>query len=96
MDSRRKRRREEKLLETMKKFRDERPKISDQFADLKGELQGVSFDAWDAIPEVGDHSLKHKQKRRADIYTPLPTACSPPAVAKPRRSTRASRRTAAS
>ena len=72
MDSRRKRRREEKLLETMKKFRDERPKISDQFADLKGELQGVSFDAWDAIPEVGDHSLKHKQKRRADIYTPLP------------------------
>ena len=39
MDSRRKRAREEKMLETIKKYRDERPKISDQFADLKRELQ---------------------------------------------------------
>ena len=33
----------------------------------------VSFDVWDAIPDVGDHSLKMKQgKRRADMYTPMP------------------------
>ena len=38
MDSRRKRRHEEKLIENLKNARDERPKISDQFADLKGTL----------------------------------------------------------
>lgn len=72
MDSRRKRAREEKMLETIKKYRDERPKISDQFADLKRELQDVSKDDWEAIPEVGDHSLRLKQKRHADSFTPVP------------------------
>ena len=35
VDTRRKRRREEAQIEAMKKEREERPKISDQFADLK-------------------------------------------------------------
>lgn len=35
VDTRRKRRREEAHVEAMKKEREERPKISDQFADLK-------------------------------------------------------------
>lgn len=35
VDTRRKRRREEAQVEAMKKEREERPKISDQFADLK-------------------------------------------------------------
>jgi len=42
MDSRRKRRREEKLLETLQKARAQRPKAGDQFADLKADLQNVS------------------------------------------------------
>ena len=71
MDSRRKRAREEKLIETMKKYREERPKISDQFADLKRELKDVSRDEWEGIPDVGDHSLRLKQKKRPDKITPM-------------------------
>lgn len=72
MDERRKRRREEALLENMKKYRQERPKISDQFADLKRELAHVPQSDWEAIPDVGDYTLKLKQKKKADMYTPLP------------------------
>ena len=71
MDERRKRRREEQMLENMKKYRSERPKISDQFADLKRELAAVPEAAWEAIPDVGDYSLKLKQKKKADQYTPM-------------------------
>jgi pre-mRNA-processing factor 6 len=56
--------------EKLKKF--SRPKIADQFADLKRELATVTADQWDAIPDVGDHSLKLKQKSRKEIYTPVP------------------------
>ncbi|OQR95081.1 pre-mRNA-processing factor [Achlya hypogyna] len=72
MDSKRKRRRELKQLEDMKKARRERPKISDQFADLKTTLATVSDAEWEAIPDIGDHSLRYKQARRAEIYTPVP------------------------
>ncbi|KAJ8601098.1 hypothetical protein CTAYLR_007845 [Chrysophaeum taylorii] len=71
MDSRRKRAREEKLLETMKRYREERPKISDQFADLKRELKDVTRDEWEGIPDIGDQSLRHKQKKRPERYTPM-------------------------
>ena len=71
MDSRRKRAREEKLIETMKKYREERPKISDQFADLKRELKDVSREEWEGIPDIGDHSLRLKQKKRPDKITPM-------------------------
>jgi len=46
--------------------------ISDQFADLKSKLKEVSTAEWEAIPDVGDYSLKYKQKRREEIFTPLP------------------------
>eukprot|EP00616_Rhizochromulina_sp_CCMP1243_P000449 CAMPEP_0118989306 /NCGR_PEP_ID=MMETSP1173-20130426/47770_1 /TAXON_ID=1034831 /ORGANISM="Rhizochromulina marina cf, Strain CCMP1243" /LENGTH=993 /DNA_ID=CAMNT_0006940291 /DNA_START=51 /DNA_END=3035 /DNA_ORIENTATION=- len=74
MDERRKRRREQQLLENMKKFRQERPKISDQFADLKRELASVPQEDWEKIPDVGDHSLKIKQKKKADMYSAVPDA----------------------
>eukprot|EP00614_Pseudopedinella_elastica_P016698 CAMPEP_0172649228 /NCGR_PEP_ID=MMETSP1068-20121228/241681_1 /TAXON_ID=35684 /ORGANISM="Pseudopedinella elastica, Strain CCMP716" /LENGTH=985 /DNA_ID=CAMNT_0013463579 /DNA_START=45 /DNA_END=3002 /DNA_ORIENTATION=- len=74
MDERRKRRREQQLLENMKKYREERPKISDQFADLKRELATVPETDWEAIPDVGDHTLKLKQKKKADQYTPMTDA----------------------
>lgn len=61
MNGRHKRRHEKELLEEQKKRKSERPKIADQFADLKRELATVSYSDWDAIPEVGDHSLRYKQ-----------------------------------
>ena len=47
-------------------------KITERFADLKRDLASVTADQWLAIPEVGDHSLKHKQKRDKDSFVPLP------------------------
>mmetsp|Transcript_24265 Transcript_24265/g.48269 ORF Transcript_24265/g.48269 Transcript_24265/m.48269 type:complete len:231 (+) Transcript_24265:31-723(+) len=46
--------------------------IGDNFRDLKEKLAGVSADEWAALPGVGDHSLKHKQRRRQETFTPLP------------------------
>lgn len=50
-----------------------RAKIGAQFRELKQELAQVSEEDWLKIPEVGDHSLRHKQsnKIREDTYTPL-------------------------
>lgn len=77
MEGRHKRRREreEKLLS--KKSGDpsvpsKQLKITERFSDLKRELAHVTVDQWEAIPEVGDHSLKFKQKREKDSFSPLP------------------------
>lgn len=72
MDSRHKRRREVQMLENLKKNKTDRPKIADQFADLKRDLATVTSTEWDAIPDVGDHSLDHKQRKRKEVFTPLP------------------------
>lgn len=72
MESRRKRRREMNLLDNIKKNRTERPTIADQFADLKRDLANVTAEQWDSIPDVGDHSLKLKQRKRAEVFTPIP------------------------
>ena len=46
MDSRHKRRREQQLLEDQKNKKFSRPKIADQFADLKRDLASVSAEQW--------------------------------------------------
>ena len=46
-------------------------KISDQFKDLKEKLSDVTEKEWAALPDVGDRSLKYKQQRRQEIFTPL-------------------------
>ena len=50
-------------------------KIAAQFRDLKQGLADVSEDAWASIPDVGDYSLKYKQKRQRQeahqMFTPL-------------------------
>ena len=46
-------------------------KISDQFKDLKQKLSAVSEAEWAALPDVGDRSLKFKQKRQQEVFTPL-------------------------
>eukprot|EP01031_Cornospumella_fuschlensis_P035849 gene35849-43481_t len=72
MEGRRKRAREKAMLQEQQRSKSERVRIADQFADLKRELGGVTAEQWDAIPEVGDHSLKLKQARRKDIGVPVP------------------------
>ncbi|KAJ3189197.1 Pre-mRNA-processing factor 6 [Gaertneriomyces sp. JEL0708] len=75
MDERRKARREAREREELEKYRKERPKIQQQFADLKRGLSMVSDEEWASIPEVGDLVRKGKrQKKFADKYTPVPDA----------------------
>jgi len=47
----------------VEKYRQERPKIQQQFSDLRRELQGVSESEWAAIPEVGD--ARNRKQRLA-------------------------------
>merc|ERR1712012_572731 len=54
MDEKRKQYREDRIRAEVEKYRQERPKIQQQFSDLKRELTKVSNDEWNAIPEVGD------------------------------------------
>ena len=46
-------------------------KISNQFRELKQQLASVSESEWASIPDVGDYSLRYKQKRKQDTFTPL-------------------------
>lgn len=41
----------------LEKYRQERPKIQQQFSDLRRALSSVSEDEWLSIPEVGDARL---------------------------------------
>ena len=41
-----------------------RPSIGDQFSDLKAGLSKISAAEWDALPDVGDYTLKLTQKGR--------------------------------
>ncbi|CEG81837.1 Putative Pre-mRNA splicing factor prp1 [Rhizopus microsporus] len=52
MDERRKARREAREREELARYRRERPKISQQFADLKRQLATIDESEWAAIPEV--------------------------------------------
>ncbi|KAJ3316028.1 hypothetical protein HDV04_000237 [Boothiomyces sp. JEL0838] len=63
MDERRRARREAKEKEELEKFRKEKPKIQEQFADLKKGLKTMSEDEWASIPEVQDMVRKRGQKK---------------------------------
>ena len=56
----------------MEKYRQERPKIQQQFSDLKRQLGDVSYDEWMSIPDVGDARNKKQRNARADKITPIP------------------------
>ncbi|KAG4108716.1 PRP1 splicing factor, N-terminal-domain-containing protein [Neocallimastix lanati (nom. inval.)] len=77
MDERRKKRREERERQELLKFRAERPKIQQQFADLKRGLSVITDEEWNNIPEVGDLVRKKSRKSAAqnnmrERYTPVP------------------------
>ncbi|XP_070533546.1 pre-mRNA-processing factor 6-like [Ptychodera flava] len=72
MDEKRKERREKRLKEELERYRQERPKIQQQFSDLKRGLSEVSDDEWANIPEVGDARNKKQRNPRHDRLTPVP------------------------
>ncbi|XP_026191354.1 pre-mRNA-processing factor 6 [Cyclospora cayetanensis] len=69
MDGRRKSRREARLKEEIAKLRAEKPTIHQQFADLKKGLATVTQEEWESIPDIGDYTLKRKQKKQ-QLLTP--------------------------
>lgn len=72
MDEKRKEYREKRLREELEKYRQERPKIQQQFSDLKRDLVNVSEDEWKSVPEVGDARNRKQRNPRAEKFTPLP------------------------
>lgn len=66
MDERRKSRREKKELEDMERIRKEKPKIQQQFADLKRDLAHVTNDEWASLPEVGDLVRKKGKRQKGE------------------------------
>lgn len=72
MDEKRKAYREARLKRQIEQYRQERPKIQQQFTDLKRELTSVSETEWLSIPEVGDARNRKQRNPRAEKLTPMP------------------------
>ena len=72
LDEKRRDYREERLRRELEKFRQERPKIQQQFSDLKRGLAEVDDEEWKAIPEVGDARNRSKRLPRYEKFTPVP------------------------
>ncbi|KIJ93573.1 hypothetical protein K443DRAFT_684462 [Laccaria amethystina LaAM-08-1] len=70
MDSRRKARREAQEKLELGKHRAERPKIQQQFADLKRGLSAVTDEEWENIPEVGNLTRKKRRKEERSFVVP--------------------------
>eukprot|EP00038_Savillea_parva_P031230 m.84021 g.84021 ORF g.84021 m.84021 type:complete len:994 (+) comp9576_c0_seq1:78-3059(+) len=70
-DERRKAHRERYEKEQLLKLRKERPKIQQQFADLKRQLTDVSMEEWANIPDAADIGKKVK-KKRLEKFTAAP------------------------
>ncbi|KAJ3863579.1 PRP1 splicing factor, N-terminal-domain-containing protein [Lentinula novae-zelandiae] len=62
MDARRKARREAQEQAQLAKHRAERPKIQQQFADLKRGFSAVTDEEWESIPEVGNLTKRKRPK----------------------------------
>ncbi|KAF8958681.1 PRP1 splicing factor, N-terminal-domain-containing protein [Flammula alnicola] len=70
MDSRRRARREAQEQAELAKHRAERPKIQQQFADLKRGLSQVTDDEWENIPEVGNLTRKKRRREERSYVVP--------------------------
>jgi pre-mRNA-processing factor 6 len=71
MLERRRERREERMKKELEQYRKENPKITEQFQDLKRALGGMSSQDWEAIPEIGDRSVKRTPRGKAS-FVPVP------------------------
>lgn len=72
MDEKRREYREKKEKEFLEQYRQERPKIQQQFSDIKRTLATVSESEWASLPEVGDSRNRKQRNPRAEKFTPLP------------------------
>lgn len=76
MDERRRARREAREKEELEKMRAEKPKIQQQFADVKRALATLTDDEWASIPEASDLSRRKgaQKSNQKDRFTPVPDA----------------------
>lgn len=72
LDERGKALREAKTRRELEEYRQKRPKIQQQFSDLKSSLQVVSEEEWMSIPDVGDARNRKQRVARQDKYTAIP------------------------
>ncbi|KAF7355056.1 hypothetical protein MSAN_01421100 [Mycena sanguinolenta] len=70
MDARRRARREAQEQIDLAKHRAERPKIQQQFADLKRGLSAVTDEEWESLPEVGNLTRKKRRKMERTFAVP--------------------------
>lgn len=63
-------RREAREAAELAKHRAERPKIQQQFADLKRGLSSVTDEEWENIPEVGNLTRKKRKKDERSFVVP--------------------------
>ncbi|KAF8635343.1 hypothetical protein AX15_000461 [Amanita polypyramis BW_CC] len=70
MDKRRKTRREAREATEAAKFRAERPKIQQQFVDLKRGLSSVTDEEWENLPEVGNLTKRRKVRETRFFVVP--------------------------
>ncbi|GJE91643.1 pre-mRNA-splicing factor prp1 [Phanerochaete sordida] len=70
MDARRRARREARESAELAKHRAERPKIQQQFADLKRGLSVVTDEEWESIPEVGNLTRKKRKRDERSFVVP--------------------------
>jgi len=70
--------REAREKEMQDKLNKERPKIQDQFADLKRGLHSVSAEEWENLPEVGNIAGRGRKKANfKEKFTPVPDSLLP-------------------
>lgn len=62
--------RETREGEELAKHRAERPKIQQQFADLKRGLSAVTDSEWESIPEVGNLTRKKRKRDERSFVVP--------------------------
>lgn len=62
--------REAREQQELAKHRAERPKIQQQFADLKRGLAAVSDTEWENIPEVGNLTRKKRRREERSYVVP--------------------------
>ena len=62
--------REQREEEELAKHRAERPKIQQQFADLKRGLSAVTDEEWESIPEVGNLTRKKRKRDERSFVVP--------------------------
>lgn len=72
LDKRRRAHREARMNEELAKYRKVRPKLQHQFADLKRDLEQVSYTEWESLPEPGAHIKGAQQAKRSEYFTKAP------------------------